>query len=894
MTTAVGMQLGPYEILSLLGAGGMGDVYRARDAKLNRDVAIKILPEAFAHDEERVGRFKREAQVLASLNHPNIAAIYGVEESNGIRALVMELVEGPTLAERIAAGRIPLDEALAIARQIAEALEVAHERGVIHRDLKPANVKVTPDDRVKVLDFGLAKIASNETTNSDLSHSPTMIQGTQAGMILGTAAYMSPEQAKGKVVDKRSDIWAFGCLLFEMLSGKQSFGGETLTDTLAAVVRAEPNWDDLPQDTPTSIRQLLRRCLTKDPKQRLRDIGDARLEMEQPFELQTHKAIPSISPARTGWRRPLGFGLFLLAIFATGALVSRLFSPRDSSSSHPVIRLIQTIPSDQIPSGQARKRLAISPDGRKLVYVANNRLYLRTLDALDAVELPGTQGAMSPFFSPDGEWVGFLGNQLKKVPVNGGPPVSIYAIAAPDTIGADWGPDNTILIGGVYRGILRVSANGGNAVVVVSPSPPLAYMHPQFLPDGKSFLFHRGAPGNFDRNEVVVRSLDKSDETVVLTGGYDYQFLKAGYILYAQGARNQRLDLSAVAFDVNARKVVGNPIAVVRNVRDSSAGSSSNFVVSDFGTLVYLPAPQVEGTGTLLTAVDSSGKATVLPTEARDYSDPRVSPDGRFVAAHLQGDQNDIWVADVTRGSLTRLSYDVGEDETPAWSPDGSTVAWAASRTDLVRGVFKRPADGSGNEELILRLDKHCHVRDWSPDGHTLVIEIQDPGSSGDIWRLNLDGTPTATVFLQTPFNERNSRLSPDGRWLAYVSDESGRDEVYIQAFPQGGSKVQVSSSGADQPVWSRDGRTLFIRGGRAIQAIPFHAGPPPTFGATTALFLDRFESPQAGGHTGYDVFPDGRFLMIQSQARPNAREEIVVVVNWIDELKQLVPPAAH
>lgn len=392
----------------------------------------------------------------------------------------------------------------------------------------------------------------------------------------------------------------------------------------------------------------------------------------------------------------------------------------------------------------------------------------------------------------------------------------------------------------------------------------------------------------------MVRSLDKDDETVVMHGADDYKYLKSGYLLYSQGSSTQRLDLAAVAFDVNARKVVGNAITVVRNVKFTSSGSSGQFAVSDSGTLTYLPSSQVESTGTRLAAVGRSGQASLLPMEARDYSDPRVSPDGRFVAAHLQGDQNDVWVADVVRGTLTRISYDTGEDETPEWSPDGRTVAWAASRSDLMRGIFRRPADGSGSEELVWRLDKHAHVRDWSPDGHTLVLEIQDPVLNNDIWRLSLDGTPTSTVFLQTPFNERNSRLSPNGRWLAYVSDESGRDEIYIQSFPQAGSKLQVSSSGGDQPVWSRNGRSLFFRGGGVVQEIAFQPGTPGTAGRATALFPDRFENPQAGSHTGYDVFPDGRFLMIQSHAQPNAREEIVVVVNWIEELKQQVPAAAR
>jgi serine/threonine-protein kinase len=880
----VGAQISHYRVTGKLGAGGMGEVYRGLDSKLNREVAIKVLPESFAQDPERIARFQREAQVLASLNHPNIAAIYGIEESNGIRALVMELVEGPTLADRIAMGRIPLDESLIIIRQIADALEVAHERGVIHRDLKPANVKVTPDDKVKVLDFGLAKIASPEKPYSDLSHSPTMLQGTQDGVILGTAAYMSPEQAKGKIVDKRSDIWAFGCLMFEMLSGKQTFCGETLTDTLASVVRGEPDWDDLPENTPANIVSLIRRCLTKDPKQRLRDIGDARFELDRSDEPRRSVSTP-LKPAVPRWRIPIVAATVIIAALAAGFLLNKFFGARESQAQ-PVVRLIYTIPSNQLPSAPQRNRLAISPDGSKIVYAANERLYVRALDSLEAVELAGTEGAMGPFFSPDGQWVGFLARpHLKKVPINGGAAVPICAVA--DPIGANWGRDNTILIGGVYAGILRVSANGGNPEIVVPPAPSLSYLHPQFLPDGKSFLFQRGRPGNYDFNELVMRSFDKDEETVLLRGGYDYQYLKSGYLLHAQGARNQRLDLSIVGFDVKARSTVGNSAIVVRNVRDSSAGSSSNFAVSDLGTLIYLTAPAGDGSGTKLAAVDRSGKSFLLPVEVRDYSDPRVSPNGRFVALHLQGDQNDVWVADVERGALTRISFNDGEDETPAWSPDGRTVAWASSRSNLLRGIFRRPADGSGSEELIWSLDKHCHVRDWSSDGKTLVIEILDPNTSGDIWRLNLEGTPTASPFLQSSFNERNSRLSPDGKWLAYVSDESGRDEVYVQSFPQGGSKLQVTSSGGDQPVWSHDGNKLFIRAGGSIQEVVFRPGTPPSISAMTSLFQDHFENPQAGGHTGYDVFPDGRFLMIQSQALPGSREEIVVVVNWIAEVKK-------
>jgi eukaryotic-like serine/threonine-protein kinase len=499
---------------------------------------------------------------------------------------------------------------------------------------------------------------------------------------------------------------------------------------------------------------------------------------------------------------------------------------------------------------------------------------------------------MGPFFSPDGQWIGFMaGGHIKKIPSSGGTPV---VICAGGGIGANWGLDNTILIGGVYTGILRVSANGGKPVPVVTPAPPLAYLHPQFLPDGRSFLYQRGRPGDFASNELVMRSLEKDDETVVLSGGYDFRYLKSGYLLYAQGSNGQPLNLAAVAFDPATRKVSGSPITVVNNVQLSNADNSGQFAVSDSGTLTYLPALTGDKVGTRLAAVSRSGEVSLLPTEARDYSDPRVSPDGRFVAAHLQGDQNDVWVADVSRGTLTRLSYSPGEDETPVWSPDGRTVAWASSRPGLLRGIFRRPADGSGSEELIWKLDQHAHVRDWSPDGRALVLEIQDPSSNSDIWRLDLEGTPAATVFLQTPFSERNSRLSPDGHWLAYVSDESGRDEIYIQSFPQAGSKLQVSSSGGNQPVWSRDGRNLFFRGSGTVQEIAFEAGARLSVSKARSLFADRFESPQAGAHTGYDIFPDGRFLMIQSQARPGAGEEIVVVFNWIEELKREVPGAGR
>lgn len=888
MTLKTGTQFGRYEIRSQLGVGGMGEVYRARDSRLNRDVAIKVLLDSCLRDPDRMSRFEREAQVLAALNHPNIAAIYGLEEINGTGAqlnqvgLVMELVEGPTLADRLCAGPIALDEVLPIAKQLIDALEVAHERNIIHRDLKPANVKVTEEARVKVLDFGLAKVFLRDTPNADLSHSPTLLKGTEAGVILGTAAYMSPEQAKGKVVDKRSDIWAFGCVLFEMLSGKQPFAGETLTDTLASVVRGEPDWDQLPATTPASVKRLIQRCLEKDVRRRLRDIGDARFELDQ---TAVNNVQPTIAQQKTS-RSWLSF-VVVAALVALAAVVSAFVTRWFASKAAPplVVRTVQELPTDQISSGEARNRVAISPDGTKLIYVAKQRLYLRPLNSLESTPIAGTEGGNSPFFSPDGQWLGFWASgQIKKVQISGG---TASPICNAEAIGASWGPDDTILIGAIYSGILRVPASGGKPVTVVQPKPSFAYEYPQFLPDGRSFLYTRRTPGSVSQNQLVMRSVDKDDETVILTGVYNFSYLKSGIIVYTVGSNSNGVELHAVAFDVSSRKVSGSPVTVVKDVAATTFWGGAHFAVSESGTLAYLPA--IAGSHqTRLVRVSQVGQVEVLAAESRLYSDPRVSSDGHFVAAHLQGDDNDVWVASVERGTLTRLSFNPGEDETPVWSPDGRTVAWSASRSDLVRGIFRRSADGRGNEELIWSLDLHAHVRDWTPDGKALIFETTSPKTNNDIWRLDLDGQPRATPVVQTPFNEHNSRLSPDGHWLAYTSNESGRDEIYVQAYSQGGARLTVTTSGGDQPVWAHDGRTLFFRSNSAVYAIDFVPGPQPSVSNARSLFPDRFDNPQAGNHTGYDVFPDGRLLMLQSSTdSANDRTKIVMVFNWLEELKQ-------
>jgi serine/threonine-protein kinase len=881
----IGQTLAHYRVTAKIGAGGMGEVYRATDSKLGRDVALKVLPEAFAQDAQRMQRFQREAQVLASLNHPHIAAIYGLEHQDRIQALAMELVEGPTLAERIAQGPLPFEEALHFAKQVAEALEYAHEKGIIHRDLKPANVKITTDGKAKVLDFGLAKALSDDISAQDASHSPTLsVAATKAGVILGTAAYMSPEQARGKPADRRADIWSFGVVLYEMLSGRQIFGGETASDSMAAVITREPDWTALPAGVPPRVRELLRRCLQKDPRRRLQAIGDARIELEETGAgEEAIDAVIAVPEKSSGWRGRILIAALVVAALAAGAGLQSLRTPRPAPQ--PVARVAQPMASELTVSTRNLPILAISPDGSKMVQVANHRLYLRSLDSLTSVELHGTEGGVSPFFSPDGQWVGFFaGGQTKKIPVTGGAPV---VVCAKDGFDASWGPNDTILIGTAFSGILAVSAQGGTPSVLVAPEPGIIYLKPRSLPDGQSFLYVRGRPGSFDDWEGVMRSFQKDDSTVVLRGSHQIIYTSTGHLLYARLS-----DLLAAPFDLASRRVTGNPVRVAQNVDYTNAGGTSQFALSDTGTLVYLSTLGTEGLKTRMAVVDRAGKAAVLSMDVRDYSDPKISPDGRLVAAHLQDAQNDVWVADVARGTISRLSFDPAEDETPIWSPDGRTVAWSATRGEVARGIFRRAADGSGKEELVWSLQKHAHLRDWMPDGKALIVEILDAKSGADIWRLDLGEKPTATPFLQTTFNERNSRISHDGRWLAYVSDESGRDEVYIQSFPAAGAKVQVSNSGGDQPVWARNGKALFFRGAGAIQEATFEASPRLSVGKPRPLFPDQFESPQVGGHTGYDVFPDGRFLMLQSaDARQDAgasRYEYIFVFNWFEELRRL------
>ena len=669
----------------------MGEVYRARDTRLDRDVAIKILPETFAHEPERVSRFQREAKTLAALNHPNIGGIHGLEEGNGVTALVLELVEGPTLAERIGQEPIPLDEVLLIARQIAEALAAAHELGIIHRDLKPANVKVRPDGAVKVLDFGLAKAMDPVGSASQMSQSPTITTPamTQAGMILGTAAYMAPEQAKGRPADKRSDVWAFGCVLYEMLAGRRVFQGEDVSDTLAAVLRAEPDWTALPRDVPGSIRALLEGCLTKDRRQRIADISATLFVINHQARLAAGieaPLVPPHAPRKPLWRRAL---LYAAAVAVTAAGAGYAAWTLKPPPVRSVTRFSITLPGGELFTNSNRHLVALSPDGTRLAYAANNRLYLRALDQLDASPIRGTEAistlsSRSPFFSFDGQWIGFwAGGQLRKVPVNGGAPVTLCAAENP--LGASWGSDDTIAFGQGGAGIWRVSANGGNPEHVVKLDAGQRALGPQILPDGRTMLFTLGtgtAPP-----QIVAQSLDTGARTMVINGGTDARYLTTGHIVYAL-----RGTLLAVPFDPESHQVRGGPVPLVEDVLIAAGTGVAHFSVAANGALAYVPG-FAEAIRRTLVWVDRQGREEPIAARPRPYLYPRLSPDGTQIALDIAEENRDIWVWDLARRTLMHLTIDPTPDRAPVWTSDGRRLIFSSERAGTSNCTGSSPTE---------------------------------------------------------------------------------------------------------------------------------------------------------------------------------------------------------
>jgi serine/threonine-protein kinase len=894
----IGQNISHYSIVGKIGKGGMGEVFRAKDLKLGRDVAIKVLPDEFARDADRVARFQREAKLLASLNHPNIAAIYGLEESGETNFLVLELVEGDTLADRIKAGPIPIEEALKLALQIAEALEAAHEKGVIHRDLKPANIKVTPDGKVKVLDFGLAKAFAGEQAELNLSNSPTLSNAaTQQGVILGTAAYMSPEQARGKAVDKRADIWAFGCVLYEMLTGHAAFNGKDVTDILASVIRSEPDWNKLPENLHWRIRESLERCLEKEAKDRYGVISDARVDIQKSLTDPKGALVQPVTRVehRTRLRTLLPWLAATVVLTATiaGVAVWNLRKPEPRQ----VMRFDYELPEGQQFNGLL-PALAISPDGKHLAYTTLKGIYLRSMDELTAKLIPGTEeNPQQPFFSPDGKWIGYFSvtdNKLKKFSVSGGAPVTLCDTTLP--LGVSWNEDNTIVFNQAMGEIMRISANGGTPELLIKAKAG-GVVFPQILPGGGSVLFEAFTDVRHPR--IAVQSL-KSGEIKELFAGRAARYLPTGHIVYGLQDNN---NLFAIPFNLDRLEVAGGPVPIVEGVLNGH-----HYAISDSGTLVYIPGIEIHSSPVQRTLVwvDRNGKEEPIAAQPNQYKDPNISPDGTKVAIGVvTGTNRDIWIWDLVRQTLTRLTFNAN-DLAPVWAPDGKRIAFVSVRAGDY-GVYWKAADGTGNDELLRSWSfpglgfPAC----WSGDRKMLIdFELSPEARAAgnfEIGALSMDSDRKWRTLLKGKYNEAQPRVSPDGRWMAYTSNESGQNQIYVRPFPNvDKGRWQVSAAGGDSPLWSPDGRELFYRSGDAVMAVTVKADP--TFSLETPRILFRGTYVSSGidvrapeESNPWDISPDGkRFLMMKeagtSMSTEGGPRKINIVVNWFEELKQRVP----
>jgi Tol biopolymer transport system component len=890
MALSRGTRLGPYEILAGIGAGGMGEVYRARDTKLGRDIALKTLPESFAGDPERLQRFKREAHLLASLNHPCIAHIHGLEDSTSTVALIMELVDGPTLAERIARGPIPIEEALPIGKQIAEALEVAHEHGIVHRDLKPANIKVRDDGGVKVLDFGLAK-ALEAPGNADqgFSTSPTLSHhGTRAGMIVGTAAYMAPEQARGKAVDKRADIWAFGCVLFEMLSGTRAFEGDDLSTTLANVLTANPTWAALPPEMTAGVRRLLSRCLDKDPRQRLRDIGEARIAIDAALSGVVEDAAPAAA-ARSLWRRKM-MGTAAIALIAAAITGSIVWLVARSMMTRPRTWRFQIAP----PSAAAltinglSRDIALTPDGSRVIYIGANgtTLFVRSLDRLEVTPLVRGDALRDPFVSPDGQWVGFFdGPQtLEKVAITGGQAVLVARLDSFEH-GATWAADGTIIFATAapLTGLERVSADGGVPSVLTRPDHAhgeAQHMWPHVLPDGQAVLYTVAATaGGLDTAAIAVLDLRSGRSNILLRGGSDAQFVSSGHLVYQSEGT-----LRTVRFDPTRLIVVGPTRALVPQVMTTSLGAADVGLSSD-GTLVYVAGDGGSSTARIFVWADRQGHETPVAAPPRAYAFPSVSPDGRRIAISTLDQNTDLWLWDLNHSTLTRLTSDPAIDTSAIWTADGRRVVFCSNRAGALN-LFSENADGTGVVERLTDNPNGQLPSAVTPDGSQVLFTELSGTTGQDVMVLTL-ATHKVRPLVQTSFDERNAIVSPDGRWLAYEANDTGAFEIYVQPFPAMDRRWQVSTSGGRQPVWARSGRELFYLApdGGLIRVEVSGDADWRTEGPVK-LFQGRYVVSTAGNFArNYDVVPDGqRFLMIRSAGNETGGGPQIVVIQHVDE----------
>jgi Tol biopolymer transport system component len=874
MSLNAGVRLGSYEILAAIGAGGMGEVYRARDSKLDRDVAIKVLPESFALDADRVARFTREAKTLASLSHPNIAQIFGIEESGGLRALVMELVEGEDLSAHIAGGPMSLGDALPIAKQVAEALEAAHEQGIIHRDLKPANIKVKRDGTVKVLDFGLAK-AADAAAGGNAANSPTLTaRATQLGMILGTAAYMAPEQARGKAVDKRADIWAFGAVLYEMLTGRRAFQGDEISDVLAAVLRQDVDWNALPPATPRPLRRLLERCLHRDVKTRLRDIGEARVALEQLVggaSEEVGAALPTgaVTPARA----------LVLTSVATALVVASaawaLLPPMETTPS--VVQAIIPMPAGLSLSPSDLQSVAVSATHVAFVAGSNHQLFVRALAGAEATPVADATDTDAPFFSPDGQWLAFFvtkGKRLKRVPVAGGPVSDLCEASSP--YGADWGPAG-IVFADRGKGIYEVSGDCSTQRLVIAPDKNTVLLWPSWLPGGRAILYteaSRIGTGTFDLSGAKLRalSLDEGATPTSVVDGHEGRFVPPHSLVFERGGA-----LVGMRFDSSTRTASGGIETLFSDV--------AGYGVSPDGTLVFQPGGALQRT---YVWVDRQHHVEPTGIPPQGFMYPRISPDGMRVAIASESADRDLWIWDLRQRALTRLTTGRGASSYPVWTPDGRRLIYAGTVNGGNENLVIRAADGTGGVEVLLSSDRHQTPYTTSPDGEFVVFRDEVPGRGTDLGLLRMS-TRQAKPLIATPFNERDAEISPDGRLIAYQSDETGRMEIYVRPFPNvDAGKKLVSSGGGIRPCWSRDSRWLFYTAPPAtINSVERRAGGPVDFGPPEIVFdATPYWSSGLLGRT-YDVAADGRFLM-PSDASTGAMSTVPgvsLVLNWARHL---------
>jgi serine/threonine-protein kinase len=890
MTLAAGFRLGPYEILAPLGAGGMGEVYRGRDTRLGREVAIKVLPSELSSDKERLRRFEQEARAASALNHPNIVTVHDIGEVDSAPYIAMELVEGKTVRELIVSGPLPVRKLLAIAVQAAEGLAKAHAAGIVHRDLKPENLMVSADGFLKILDFGLAKLVPD--ASDALSRSPTMARPeTHPGTVLGTLGYMSPEQAAGQALDFRSDQFSFGSILYEMATGKRAFERGTTVDTLAAILHEEPEpIGRLNAAIPGPLRWIVERCLEKDSRARYaatldlaRDLASVR---EHISELSGAEA--ELSPGtRRRSRRLLPWGL-AAATLIVGLVAGFLLRGPESETSRvrPLMRLNLAFPPEESLVLVESLALALSPDGTRLVYIGRRPegqrgLYVRPLDRLEATAIPGTEGALNPFFSPDGEWVGFgADGKLKKVSLSGGQPMTLCD--APILRGASWRADGTILFSPVGNApLLRVSDKGGEPKPLTTLNPEkgeATHRWPDILPGDKTALFTiHGLSGDYESARIEAVSIETGERRIIFEGGTHARYVPSGHIIYLR-ARS----LFAVPFDAKRLEVTGSPVPVLDGVSGFAPAGFANYAVSGTGSLVYAPSDPRAFEAELVW-LDRKGSTRRLTEVRRNYGEPRFSPDGRHLAVVALGvagaTSADIWIYDLTRDAWGQLTSG-GINFRPVWSPDGKRLVFSSNRNGPIN-LFWMPTDRSASPEQLTKTNTWPVALSWSADGQSLIVSEQ-PRGGYDLSELRLDGERTLRPLLATPALEDEGRLSSDGRWIAYTSNESGRFEVYVARYPDLGRRSQVSTNGGSAPVWSPDGRELFFQSGNKLMVAAIQTTPELRAGVPKALFEGPFE--------GFDIAPDGqRFVLVRPAYPDLPPRPLVVVLGWLDELKRRV-----